>query len=129
LLARRLVEARVSLVQVHWYRGPDAASDNPCWDSHTRASARLRMVLMPPMDQAYSALLEDLGQRGLLDETLVVNMAEFGRSPRINHAAGRDHWGYVYSLALAGGGIRGGQVYGSSDKLGGHPKAGRVQPQ
>jgi uncharacterized protein (DUF1501 family) len=80
------------------------------------------------MDQAYSALLEDLVQRGLLDETLVICMGEFGRSPKINTAGGRDHWGYVYSLALAGGGVRGGQVYGASDKIGGLPKEGRVQP-
>src|SRR5205807_2366358 len=74
LLARRLVEAGVSLVQVNWYRGPDEPDDNPCWDTHTRESERLRTVLLPPMDQAYSALLDDLSQRGLLDETLVVCM-------------------------------------------------------
>jgi uncharacterized protein (DUF1501 family) len=81
------------------------------------------------MEQAYSALLEDLAQRGLLEQTLVVCMAEFGRSPRMNAAGGRDHWGHVYSAALAGGGIRGGQVYGASDKQGGQPRDGRVQPQ
>jgi hypothetical protein len=129
LLARRLVEAGVSLVQVNWYRGPDEPPDNPCWDSHVDEARRLRTVLVPPMDQAYSALLEDLEQRGLLGETLVVCMAEFGRTPRINARAGRDHWGFVYSLALAGGGIRGGQVYGSSDRVGGFPRDGRVQPQ
>jgi uncharacterized protein (DUF1501 family) len=84
---------------------------------------------MPPMDQAYSALLEDLYQRGLLEETLVVWMGEFGRSPKINSAGGRDHWGHVFSVALAGGGVRGGQIYGASDRIGGHPKEGRVQPQ
>src|SRR5262249_19102331 len=84
LLARRLVEAGVALVQVNWYRGPDEPEANPCWDSHVKESARLKTVLMPPMDQAYSALLEDLSLRGLLDETLVVQMAEFGRSPKIN---------------------------------------------
>jgi hypothetical protein len=129
LLARRLVEAGVTLVQVNWFRGPDEPDDNPCWDSHTKESERLKTVLVPPMDRAYSALLEDLSLRGMLDETLVVCMAEFGRSPKMNPAGGRDHWGYVYSLALAGGGIRGGQVYGASDKTGGHPKDGRVQPQ
>jgi hypothetical protein len=128
LLARRLVEAGVSLVQVNWFRGPDEPPDNPCWDSHTRESRRLKTVLMPTFDQAYSTLLEDLAQRGLLDETLVVCMAEFGRCPKINRQGGRDHWGYVYSLALAGGGVRGGQVLGASDKIGGHPKDGRVQP-
>jgi hypothetical protein len=129
LLARRLTEAGVALVQVNWYRGPDEPSDNPCWDSHVKESQRLKTVLLPPTDQAYSALLEDLAQRGRLDETLVVCMAEFGRTPRINMAGGRDHWGHVYSVALAGGGIRGGQVYGASDKVGGQPREGRVQPQ
>jgi hypothetical protein len=129
LLARRLVEAGVVLTQVNWYRSPDEPAENPCWDSHVREGERLKTVLAPPMDQAYSALLEDLAQRGLLDETLVLCMAEFGRSPRMNRGGGRDHWGYVYSLALAGGGVRGGQVYGSADKIGGHPKDGRVQPQ
>jgi hypothetical protein len=129
LLARRLVEAGVALVQVNWYRGPDEPSDNPCWDSHTNESARLRTVLVPPMDQAYAALLEDLGARGMLDETLVVSMAEFGRTPRMNSRGGRDHWGFVYSAALAGGGVRGGQVIGSSDKIGGYPRDGRVAPQ
>jgi hypothetical protein len=129
LLARRLVEAGVSLVQVNWYRGPDEPADNPCWDSHIRESERLRTVLVPPMDQAYSALLEDLEQRGMLDETLVVCMAEFGRTPRMNRSGGRDHWGFVYSAALAGGGVRGGQVYGSSDNIGGYPRDGRVPPQ
>jgi uncharacterized protein (DUF1501 family) len=129
LLARRLVEAGVTLVQVNWYRGPDEPEDNPCWDSHTKESERLKTVLAPPMDRAYSALLEDLSIRGMLGETLVVCMAEFGRSPKMNPAGGRDHWGYVYSLALAGAGVRGGQVYGASDKIGGLPKEGRVQPQ
>jgi hypothetical protein len=129
LLARRLVEAGVCLVQVNWYRGPDEPADNPCWDSHIRESERLRTVLVPPMDQAYSALLEDLEQRGMFDETLVVCMAEFGRTPRMNRSGGRDHWGFVYSAALAGGGVRGGQVYGSSDNIGGYPRDGRVPPQ
>ena len=108
LLGRRLIESGVKLVQVNWYRGPDEPSDAPCWDSHTKEAHRLKTALLPPFDQAYSALLEDLVQRGMLDDTLVVVMAEFGRSPRINAAGGRDHWGYVYSAALAGGGVRGG---------------------
>jgi hypothetical protein len=128
LLARRLVEAGVSLVQVNWYRGPEEPSDAPCWDSHVKEAQRLRTVLVPPMDQAYAALLEDLEVRGMLEETLVVNMAEFGRTPRINGGGGRDHWGFVYSAALAGGGVRGGQVIGSSDQIGGYPRDGRVQP-
>src|SRR5947209_9959111 len=83
---------------------------------------------MPIRDQAYSALLEDLGQRGLLDETLVVWMGEFGRTPRLNGAGGRDHWGGVFSVALAGGGVRGGTVYGASDSIAAYPRDGRVTP-
>ncbi|HWB09238.1 MAG TPA: DUF1501 domain-containing protein [Pirellulales bacterium] len=128
LLARRLVEAGVSLVQVNWYRGPDEPSANPVWDTHRDEAARLKTVLMPPMDQAYSALLEDLSLRGMLNETLVVQMGEFGRSPKIDAAGGRGHWGYVYSAALAGGGVRGGQVIGASDSMGGQPKDRRVSP-
>ena len=129
LLARRLVEAGVSLVQVNWFRGPDEPPDNPCWDSHTDENNRLKTVLVPPTDQAFSALLEDLAARGMLDETLVVCLAEFGRTPKFNGRGGRDHWGHVFSVALAGGGVRGGQVYGSSDKSGAFPKDGRVPPQ
>jgi uncharacterized protein (DUF1501 family) len=129
LLARRLVEAGVGLVQVNWFRGPDEPSDNPCWDSHARESERLKKVLVPPMDQAFAALLEDLAQRGRLDETLVVCLSEFGRTPKFNGRAGRDHWGSVFSVALAGGGIRGGQVYGASDAQAAQPKAGRVRPE
>lgn len=128
LLARRLVEAGVSLVQVNWFRGADEPSDAPCWDSHVGEAKRLKTVLAPPFDQAYSALLTDLLERGLLDETLVLVLSEFGRSPRINAAGGRDHWGNVFSLALAGGGVRGGQVYGASDPLGGAPKDRTVLP-
>jgi hypothetical protein len=129
LLARRLVEAGVRLVQVNWYRGPDEPSDNPCWDSHVNESSRLRDVLVPPTDLAYSALLMDLERRGLLAETLVVCMAEFGRSPRLDKNGGRGHWGSVFSIALAGGGIRGGQVFGSSDRIGAYPREGLVRPE
>jgi hypothetical protein len=129
LLARRLVEAGVRLVQVNWYRGPDEPPANPCWDSHVKESSRLKEVLVPPTDLAYSALLEDLHRRGLLDETLVVCMAEFGRTPRLDKNGGRGHWGSVFSVALAGGGVRGGQVYGSSDRIGAYPREGRVRPE
>ncbi len=129
LLARRLVEAGVRLVQVNWYRGPDEPPDNPCWDSHTKESARLKDVLVPPTDLAYSALLEDLDRRGLLDETLVVCMAEFGRTPRLDGNGGRGHWGSVFSVTMSGGGVRGGQAYGSSDKIGAYPREGRVRPE
>ena len=129
LLARRLVEAGVSLVQVNWVRLPGDKDDSPAWDTHRGNAKRLKNNLMPPMDLAYSALLEDLEARGLLASTLVVWVGEFGRSPKINPAGGRDHWGHVFSAALAGGGVRGGQVVGASDRLGGHPREGRVQPQ
>jgi hypothetical protein len=129
LLSRRLIEAGVSLVQVNWYRGPNEPSDNPCWDSHTDEPNRLRNVLVPPMDQAFAALLDDLSQRGLLGETLVVCMAEFGRTPRYNNRSGRDHWGPVFSVTLAGAGIRGGVVHGASDRQGAQPRDGRVRPE
>jgi hypothetical protein len=129
LLARRLIEAGVSLVQVNWPREKgDMASNSPVWDTHSKNSERLKKALMPGMDQAYAALLEDLDERGLLEETLVVWMGEFGRTPKINASGGRDHWGHVFSVALAGGGIRGGVVYGASDSIGGHPKTDLVQP-
>lgn len=129
LLARRLIEAGVPLVQVNFPREPgDTNSSNPLWDTHQRNTERLRTALMPPMDMSYSSLLEDLDERGLLDSTLVVWMGEFGRTPRINPQAGRDHWGHVFSVALAGGGIRGGVVHGCSDSIGGYPRDGRVTP-
>ena len=129
LLARRLVEADVRLVQVNWYRGPEEPSDKPCWDSHADETNRLRRVLVPPTDDAFASLLDDLSDRGLLDETLVVCMSEFGRTPKMNGRAGRDHWGPVFSIALAGGGVRGGTVYGASDEMGAYPRSGRVGPE
>jgi len=129
LLARRLVEAGVKFVQVNWFRGPDEPPANPCWDSHADESNRLKNVLVPPWDQAYAALLDDLRQRGMLERTLVVCMAEFGRTPKFNARAGRDHWGHVFSVALSGGGIRGGVVHGVSDAQGGYPREGMVRPQ
>jgi hypothetical protein len=129
LLARRLVEAGVSLVHVNWFRGPEEPDDAPCWDSHVNESNRLKSVLAPTADQAFAALLDDLAARGRLDETLVVCMAEFGRTPKFNPRAGRDHWGPVFSVALAGGGVKGGVVHGASDAHGAYPKDGRVLPQ
>jgi len=129
LLARRLVDAGTNFVQVNWFRGDDEPSANPCWDSHRDETNRLKKVLVPPFDQAYSALLDDLHQSGKLDETLVVVMAEFGRSPRLDANAGRGHWGYVFSIALAGAGIRGGTVHGESDAHAAYPKLDRVEPQ
>jgi hypothetical protein len=129
LLARRLVEAGVALVQVNWTRLPGDTDDSPAWDTHNKNAQRLKNNLMPPMDLAYSALLEDLAERGLLDQTLVVWAGEFGRTPKINPGGGRDHWGHVFSATLAGGGVRGGQVIGASDRLGARPREGRIQPQ
>jgi hypothetical protein len=129
LLARRLVEAGVRLVQLNWPREDgDTAIGNPLWDTHSRNTERVRDVLCPQFDRTYATLLEDLHQRGLLEETLVVAMGEFGRSPKINAAGGRDHWGQVFSVALAGAGIQGGQVIGSSDKVGGVPESRPVRP-
>ena len=130
LLARRLIEAGVRLVHVGWPRDPgDTAVDNPLWDTHSQNADRLQDVLCPMFDVGFSALIEDLDQRGLLAETLVVAVAEFGRTPKINAFGGRDHWGPVFSFVMAGAGISGGQVYGSSDKNGAYPASNRVQPQ
>lgn len=117
LVARRLIEAGVSLVTVPWM----FLHSTKNFDTHSDHFKTMKELLMPPVDQAFSALLEDLSDRGMLDETLVVWTGEFGRTPRVNNNAGRDHWGAVYSTVLAGGGIRGGQGYGSSDKIGGQP--------
>jgi hypothetical protein len=125
LLARRLVEAGPQLVTVFdgVHNGQEAN-----WDSHQACFARHKEHLLPPADRAYSALIEDLGQRGLLEETLVVWMGEFGRTPKINGDAGRDHWPDCYSVALAGGGIRGGRWYGESDAEGAYPHSDPVSP-
>jgi hypothetical protein len=129
LLARRLIESGVSLVQVNWTRWEHDDMQAPAWDTHHSNSKRLKDDLMPPMDAAYSALLDDLDRRGLLAETLVVWMGEFGRTPKINARGGRDHWGHVFSVALAGGGVQGGRVLGASDRQGGYPIEGRLEPQ
>jgi hypothetical protein len=126
LLARRLVEAGVTLVQVNWTRLEKQNSSG--WDTHSAHYKQVRNPLMPMMDQTYSALIDDLAQRGLLDETLVVWTGEFGRTPKVNRAGGRDHWGHCFSLAMAGAGIRGGTVFGASDKLGAYPDRDRVTP-
>ncbi len=129
LLSRRLVEAGVRLVHVNWVREPgDSAVDNPMWDTHAQNADRLEDVLCPKFDLGFTALIEDLDARGLLEETLVVAIAEFGRTPRINPLGGRDHWGSVFSFALAGAGISAGQVYGASDRHGAYPAQNRVTP-
>ena len=122
LLARRLVEAGVRFVTVNWPRVPgDRGVDNPLWDTHARNFDRMEDCLAPQFDVGFTALLDDLDERGLLDETLVIAVGEFGRTPKVNGNAGRDHWGSVFSCVLAGAGIAGGQVYGSSDRDGGYP--------
>jgi hypothetical protein len=129
LLARRLIEAGVRLVHVNWSReAGDSAVDNPMWDTHAQNADRLQDVLCPQFDVSFAALMEDLHERGLLDETLVVVIGEFGRTPRINKLAGRDHWGNVFSCALAGAGISGGQVLGSSDRNGAFPATDPIRP-
>jgi hypothetical protein len=129
LIGRRLVEAGVRFVNVTWDLFWDRVPiDYDAWDTHTRNFPILRENKLPHLDQTYSALLEDLSARGLLDETLVVLMSEMGRTPRVNGAGGRDHWTYCYSVLLAGGGIRGGTVYGASDAQAAYVKDSPVSP-
>jgi uncharacterized protein (DUF1501 family) len=98
------------------------------WDTHENNFRHLRTRLMPPTDKALAFLFADLADRGLLSDTLVVVMGEFGRSPRVNKNAGREHWPRVQSILLAGAGIRGGSVYGASDRIGGLPAECPVGP-
>ena len=123
LLSRRLIEAGTRVSCISW--APDA---NATWDTHGNNFNTLKNTLLPQLDMAISSLLEDLSLRGMLDRTLVVVMGEFGRSPKINAAAGRDHWNFGYSLMLAGGGIKPGHVHGSSDKIGARPNTDPVTP-
>jgi hypothetical protein len=121
LLARRLVEHGAKFVTT--VNGPSIT-----WDTHQDNFGRLKNRLVPPMETAYAALLDDLSERGLLDSTLVVWMGDFGRTPTINKDAGRDHWPQCYTVVLAGGGIRGGQTFGSSDKTGAYPHEHPLTP-
>ena len=130
LLARRLVEAGVSLVNIYsvgfdGFPGPAPLS----WDTHWDNFKFLKEGILPIQDRGYAVLLEDLAERGLLDETLVVWFGEFGRSPQTNKQGGREHWPAVYSVVFAGGGVRGGAVFGASDKNGAYPTANPVTPQ
>lgn len=124
LLARRLTEAGVPMVAIHF--NEMTVCDG--WDTHSKNFEACRQELLPMVDQSLSALIEDLQQRGRLDETLVMCCGEFGRTPRINRNAGRDHWGECSSALLAGGGIQGGQVLGSSDHHAAYPKSHPVDP-
>ncbi len=128
LLARRLIESGVSLVQVQWASNDKKRPNGGGWDTHEKHNESLKGWLMPEFDQVYSALLLDLQDRGLLDETLVCMITEFGHTPKFNAKAGRDHWGRVFSIALAGGGIRGGVVYGASDRHAAEPLSDIVRP-
>jgi hypothetical protein len=128
LLARRLTEAGVPIVTVVCAAGDLNGSAGDHWDTHGNNFNRLKRDLLPPFDRAVSALLSDLADRGRLDDTLVVMLTDFGRTPRINGGAGRDHYPNAYSIFLAGGGIRGGQVYGSSDRLGAEPRDNPTGP-
>ena len=119
LLARRLVEAGVRLVTV----------DLRWWDTHVQGFDSLRRGFLPRWDQAYAALIDDLHQRGLLQSTLVIAWGEFGRTPRVNNDAGRDHYPNVFSAALAGGPVQGGRVVGESDRHGAFPKVNPKTPQ
>jgi hypothetical protein len=124
LLGRRLIEAGVPLVTVNWYN-----DGQNFWDTHGDNFNHLKNRLMPPADRGLSALLDDMDARGLLDETLVVWVGEFGRAPKISAGnAGREHWPRCYSAVLAGAGIRGGRVYGSSDRFAAYPLNDPVSP-
>jgi hypothetical protein len=125
LMARRLVEHGVSLVSVNWHN-----DGKNFWDTHGDNFNRLKNDLIPPADRALTALLSDLEDRGMLDETIVAWVGEFGRRPQITAGnAGREHWPFCYSGLLAGGGIRPGIVYGSSDRHAAYPETDPVSPQ
>jgi uncharacterized protein (DUF1501 family) len=121
LLARRLVEAGVPFVST-------VNGRSIIWDTHEDNFNRLQKNLVPPMQRAWVALIQDLKERGLLDSTLVLWIGDFGRTPMINPKAGRDHWPQCYSVVMAGGGLRGGQVIGASDSIGAVPKDRPVTP-
>jgi hypothetical protein len=128
LLARRLIEAGVSLVHVNWVSLDKNKPNGGGWDTHEKHNESVKGWLVPVMDQVYATLLEDLSNRGLLDETLVCWVAEFGHTPKFNARGGRDHWGRAFSIALAGGGIRGGIVVGATDKLAADPVTTPIRP-
>jgi arylsulfatase A-like enzyme len=136
LQARRLVEAGVPLVTVFW-QNDGVTNVSVYWDTHARNFIDLKTRLCPVTDQAFSALLDDLEARGLLDETLVVWTGEMGRTPKVGQSVvggagaakdGRDHWPHVFTTVLAGGGIRGGIVYGASDRYAAYPADKPVKP-
>jgi hypothetical protein len=129
LLARRLVEAGVRFVTINTFI---TVFDEITWDIHGSkpftSIEGMRDIVAPMYDQGYSALLEDLFQRGMLDKTMVANLAEFGRTPKINPAGGRDHWPQCWTVYFAGGGVKGGRIIGKSDEIGGYPVERPVKP-
>jgi hypothetical protein len=129
LLSRRLIEAGVRFVTVNTFL---TVFNEITWDIHGSnpftSIEGMKNIVAPMYDQAYSALLEDLSQRGMLDNTLVCNLAEFGRTPRVNPAGGRDHWPQCWTIYFAGGGVQGGRVVGASDRIGGVPAERPVDP-
>ncbi len=129
LLARRLVEAGVRFVTINTFI---TVFDEITWDIHGSkpftSIEGMKNIVAPMYDQGYSALIEDLFQRGMLDDTLVCNLAEFGRTPKINPAGGRDHWPQCWSVYFAGGGVKGGRVVGKSDEIGAYPAERPVAP-
>jgi len=123
LLARRLLEAGTRMVTLSW--APDA---NATWDTHGNNFKKLKNTLLPQFDAAYASLLDDLKQRGMLERTIVAVLGDFGRSPKVNANAGRDHWNYCYSVLMAGGGFRRGYVHGASDTTGAFPSRAPLIP-
>jgi uncharacterized protein (DUF1501 family) len=136
LMARRLVEAGLPLVTVNWEDETKIDGTNTCWDTHEKIFAKLKNLLCPIFDQAFPAFINDLTERGLLESTLVVAVGEFGRTPRLGQftqsantkPGGRDHWPHAFTALLAGGGVRGGQVYGSTTPTGGYVATQPVTP-
>jgi hypothetical protein len=129
LLARRLIEAGVRFVTVNTFL---TVFNEITWDIHGSSPFTsiegMKNIVAPMYDQGYTALLEDLGERGMLENTLVCNLAEFGRTPRVNPAGGRDHWPQCWTVYFAGGGVKGGRVVGRSDRIGGVPAERPVEP-
>jgi hypothetical protein len=129
LLARRLVEAGVRFVTINTFI---TVFDEITWDIHGSkpftSIAGMKDIVAPMYDQGYSALIEDLHQRGMLDDTMVCNLAEFGRTPRVNPAGGRDHWPQCWTVYFAGGGVKGGRIIGKSDEIGAYPVERPVNP-
>ena len=136
LMARRLVESGISLITVNWQDETKIDGVNTCWDTHQNNFSKLKNLLCPIFDRAYSAFIEDLSQRGLLETTLVVALGEFGRTPKIGQftqsantqKTGRDHWPHAFTALVAGGGVRGGQIYGATTSTGGYVLEKPVSP-